>query len=185
VALQAPAAVLNVPNVLSSLRIVLAPVVALAVLGHPEGSLLAAALFAAGAVTDALDGHLARSRGLVTSVGKLLDTTADKLLVIAALASLVAVDRVALWVVAVIAGREVLVTVLRGHALRRGVVLAAVTAGKAKMCLQVVMVLVLMAVADPAATWVRLLVAATVALTLVSGVACVTAYRRERRAVPA
>ncbi len=182
VAQQPKAAVLNAPNVLSSIRILLAPVVALVVLDHPEGSLLAAGLFAAGALTDALDGHLARTRGLVTAVGKLLDPAADKLLVVAALASLVAVDRLALWVVGVIAAREVLVTALRAHGVRRGVVLAAGPAGKAKMALQVAMVLVLMAVADPAAAWVQLLVAATLALTVASGLTCVAAYRRERRA---
>jgi CDP-diacylglycerol--glycerol-3-phosphate 3-phosphatidyltransferase len=176
-----PGAVVNAPNVLSFVRILLAPVVALVVLDHPEGSLLAATLFAAGAVTDALDGHLARTRGLVTAVGKLLDPAADKLLVVGALVSLVAVDRLAPWIVGVIAAREVLVTVLRAHAVRRGVVLAAGPAGKAKMALQVVMVLVLMAVSDPTAAWVQLLVAATLALTVASGLTCVSAYRRERR----
>lgn len=179
---------LNLPNLLSSGRILLAPFVALVVLAHPEGSLLAAALFAAGGLTDILDGHLARSRGLVTPLGKLLDPAADKLLVIAALASLVAVDRLAPWVVGVIAAREILVTGLRAHAVRRGVVIAAGPAGKVKMGLQVTMVLALMAVADPFAAWLQVLVAATVALTVISGLDYARAYLRVRGgavAVPA
>jgi CDP-diacylglycerol--glycerol-3-phosphate 3-phosphatidyltransferase len=172
---------LNVPNVLSFGRILLAPAVAAVVLAHPEGSLLAGTLFALTAVTDVVDGHLARSRGLITPLGKLLDPVADKLLIIAALVSLVAVDRLAWWVVAVIAGRELLVTALRAHAARRGAVLAAGAAGKAKMFLQVAMVLALMIVADPSARWIDVLVGATVALTLVSGADAIRAFLRASR----
>jgi CDP-diacylglycerol--glycerol-3-phosphate 3-phosphatidyltransferase len=154
-------------------------------LAHPDGSLLAAGLFMAGAITDMVDGHLARSRGLITSVGKLLDPAADKLLVIAALASLVAVGRLPLWVVGVIAAREIGVTLLRAHAVRRGVVIAAGPAGKAKMVLQVLMVLVLMAVGDPSAFWVQALVGATVALTVVSGLGYLRSYQRAREDEPA
>ena len=181
VAAEGPA--LNLPNVLSCVRIVIAPAVAWLMLGSPDGSVVAAALFAAGGVTDALDGRLARSRGLVTSVGKLLDPAADKLLVISALASLVAVDRLAVWVVGVIAAREVLVTVLRARAARRGTVIAAGPAGKAKMALQVAMVLVLMVVTDPHAAWVQALVAATVTLTVVSVLGYVRAYAGAMRPV--
>lgn len=171
---------LNVPNVLSGARILLAPAVALVVLAHPEGSIVAGVLFAVIAITDVVDGHLARSRGLITSLGKLLDPVADKLLVIAALASLVAVDRLALWVVALIAAREVLVTGLRAHAARNGAVLAAGQAGKAKMLLQVAMILALITVPDPSALWVRVLIGATVTLTVVSGVDALRAYWRTR-----
>jgi CDP-diacylglycerol---glycerol-3-phosphate 3-phosphatidyltransferase len=169
-----------VPNVLSAGRIALAPVMAAIVIAHPDGSLLAGALFATIALTDILDGHLARSRGLVTPLGKLLDPVADKALVVAALASLVVVDRLALAVVGVIAAREVLVTALRAYAARHGTVLQAGASGKAKMFLQVAMVLALMTVADPFATWVDVLVGATVVLTIFSGLACVRAYLRAR-----
>jgi CDP-diacylglycerol--glycerol-3-phosphate 3-phosphatidyltransferase len=172
---------LNVPNVLSFGRILLAPAVAAVVIAHPEGSLVAGALFLLTAGTDVIDGHLARSRGLETSLGKLLDPIADKLLVVAALVSLVAVDRLGWWVVAVIAGREVLVTVLRAHAARRGAVLAAGTAGKAKMFMQVAMVLALITVSDPSARWVDVLVGATVTLTLVSGADAIRSFRRATR----
>lgn len=171
---------LNVPNVLSGTRILLAPAVALAVLAHPGGSIAAGVLFAVIAITDVLDGHLARTRDLVTPLGKLLDPVADKLLVVAALVSLVAVDRLALWVALVVAAREVLVTVLRAHAARGGAVLAAGAAGKAKMVLQVAMILALLTVGDVDATWVRVLIGACVTLTVASGIDAIRAYRRSR-----
>ena len=176
---------LNVPNVLSAARIALAPVMAAVVIAHPDGSLLAGALFAVIALTDIVDGHLARSRGLITPLGKLLDPVADKALVIAALASLVWVDRLAIAVVGVIAARELLVTALRAYAARQGSVLPAGASGKAKMFLQVAMVLALMTVGDPFATWVDVLVGATVVLTVASGLACVRAYLRARAAATA
>ncbi len=172
------AGVVNAPNLLSGVRILMAPAIVVLVLVYPEGSFVAAAVFAVASFTDALDGHLARSRNLITAVGKLLDPLADKLLVIATLATLVAVDRLALWVVLVIAARELLVTVLRAHAARHGTVLAAGTSGKAKMGLQVLMTLVLLAPVDPTAGWVLALVGATVLLTLASGIAFLLAWLR-------
>jgi phosphatidylglycerophosphate synthase len=80
----------------------------------------------------------------------------------------------------VIAAREIGVTLLRAYAVRRGVVIAAGSAGKAKMGLQVLMVLVLMAVGDPSAVWVQALVAATVALTVASGLGYLRSYQRAR-----
>lgn len=169
---------MNVPNVLSGLRVLMAPLIVALVLVYPEGSIVAAAVFALASFTDALDGHLARSRNLITSVGKLLDPLADKLLVIATLATLVAVDRLALWVVLVIAARELLVTVLRAHAARHGSVIPAGRSGRAKMGLQCLMTLVLLAPVDPTAGWVLVLVGATVLLTLASGIAFVIGWMR-------
>jgi CDP-diacylglycerol--glycerol-3-phosphate 3-phosphatidyltransferase len=168
----------NIANVLSVVRILIAPVLVAVVLAHPDGSVFAAALFTAGALTDIADGHLARTRGLITPLGKLLDPTADKLLVLAGLVGLVAIDRLAPWVVAVIAGREVLVTALRWHAVRRGVVIAAGPAGKVKMFLQSAMVVVLLALANPFSGWVDALVAATVAITVISGLELLRGYAR-------
>ncbi len=169
---------LNLPNAITMARIVLAPVLVVLVLSSPEGSVAAAVVFAAGALGDVLDGTLARSRGLVTTVGKLLDPVADKLLVGAALIALVVVDR--LWVVVpvVILTREVLVTVLRTVAARRGEIIDASSFGKIKMTLQIAMVLVLLAVADPRQAWVDVLVAATVLATVVSGIDYLVKFRR-------
>jgi len=133
-------------------------------------------------VTDFLDGHIARTRGMVTAVGKLFDPLADKLLVLGALGSLVAVGRLPAWVAAVILAREALVTGLRAEAARRGEILAADAIGKVKMVLQIAMVLVVMAAPDPGAPWVMVLVAATVALTVASGAHYVAQWRRLGRA---
>lgn len=165
----------NVPNALTSLRIALAPVLLLALLGELGGA-AAATIFAVGMVTDVLDGHIARSRGCVSSFGKLLDPAADKLLVGSAFVGLAAADRVALWVVAVILARELFVSVLRQLALRRGTVIAANRLGKAKTALQTAMILVLILAPDPGAFWVLSLLAATVIATVLSGLAYLTAY---------
>jgi CDP-diacylglycerol--glycerol-3-phosphate 3-phosphatidyltransferase len=168
----------NLPNALSLTRILLVPWIIVLMVGDPDGSVTAALVFAAGGITDILDGHIARTRGLITSVGKLFDPLADKLLVLGALGSLVAVDRLPLWVAAVIVSREVVVTAARAHAARRGEILPADGVGKLKMGFQVAMVLALMAVPDAGAAWVQVLVAATVALTVASGVRYLIAWRR-------
>ena len=85
---------LNLPNALTLLRILAVPVVVVALLGETSnGDTLAAAVFALAALTDGLDGYFARSRDAVTTFGKLMDPIADKLLIAAALISLVSLDR--------------------------------------------------------------------------------------------
>ena len=161
---------LNVPNVLTLVRIVAVPVLVVALLGAiPGGDALAAAVFALAAVTDGLDGYIARSRGSVTTFGKLMDPLADKLLIVAALVSLVSLDRLEAWVAMVIISRELAVTGLRSIAAERGVVISASWLGKVKTALQVAAVLALIAV-NPAPLWVNLLVYAAVAATVISGI---------------
>jgi CDP-diacylglycerol--glycerol-3-phosphate 3-phosphatidyltransferase len=129
---------LNVPNVLTVLRILLVPVLVVALLGKTDnGDLLAAVVFAAASFTDLLDGYLARTRGSVTNFGKLMDPVADKLLIIAALISLVSLGRLAAWVAMVIIARELAVTVMRAAATQQGVILAASALGKLKTLVQV------------------------------------------------
>src|SRR3984957_19181845 len=112
---------LNLPNVLTVLRIMLVPVLVVALLGNtPAGDVLAAVVFALASLTDFVDGYLARARGAVTTFGKLMDPLADKLLVIAALISLVSLHRLAAWVAMVIITRELAVTVLRIGASQAG-----------------------------------------------------------------
>ena len=102
---------LNVPNVLTLLRILAVPVIVVALLDEtPNGDALAAGVFALAAFTDGLDGYIARRRQEVTTFGKLMDPLADKLLIIAALVSLVSLDRLAAWVAMVIIARELAVT---------------------------------------------------------------------------
>ena len=160
---------LNLPNVLTLLRILAAPVVVVALLGEtPNGDALAAGVFALAALTDGLDGYFARSRDAVTTFGKLMDPVADKLLIAAALVSLVSLDRLAAWVAMVIIAREFAVTVMRAIAAERGIVISASWMGKVKTVLQIAAVFALIA-ANPAPAWVDALVYAAVAVTVISG----------------
>jgi len=160
---------LNLPNALTLLRILAVPVVVVALLGEtPNGDALAAAVFALAAATDGLDGYFARSRGSITTFGKLMDPIADKLLIAAALVSLVSLDRLEAWVAMVIIAREFAVTVMRVIAAERGVVIAASWLGKAKTVLQIAAVFALIA-ANPAPAWVDVLVYLAVTVTVISG----------------
>lgn len=173
---------LNVANGLTVARIVCTPALVLFALATPQGHLAAAFVFGVLALTDALDGHLARSRQLITTLGKLLDPLADKLLIGGALLALVATDRLALAVALVIIAREVFVSALRQVAYREGIVIAAGPLGKAKMALQVAMVLVLLAFGHGDAAALDVLIGATVVLTLGSGLSYVAALPKLRAA---
>jgi CDP-diacylglycerol---glycerol-3-phosphate 3-phosphatidyltransferase len=169
---------LNLPNALTLLRIVAVPVVVVALLEEtPNGDALAAAVFALAAVTDGLDGYFARSRDAITTFGKLFDPLADKLLVTAALVSLVSLGRVEAWVAMVIIAREFAVTVLRAVAAEQGTVIQASWLGKLKTILQVAAVFALIAV-EPAPLAVDLLVYAAVAVTAISGIDYFFNFRR-------
>jgi CDP-diacylglycerol--glycerol-3-phosphate 3-phosphatidyltransferase len=143
--------------------------VVVALLGEtPNGDALAAGVFALAAATDGLDGYFARSRGSVTTFGKLMDPLADKLLITGALLSLVSLGRLEAWVAMVIIAREVAVTILRTIAAERGIVIAASRMGKLKTVLQIAAIIALIA-ADPAPLWVDVLVYVALAVTVVSG----------------
>jgi CDP-diacylglycerol--glycerol-3-phosphate 3-phosphatidyltransferase len=159
----------NLPNILTVLRIMLVPVLVVALLGNtPEGDVLAAVVFALASLTDFVDGYLARSRDSVTTFGKLMDPLADKLLIVAALLALVSLNRLAAWVAMVIIARELAVTVLRMGATQAGVVMAANMFGKVKTCLQIAAILAVIAVpSNP--LWVSLLVYLAVLVTVLSG----------------
>ena len=171
---------LNLPNALTLSRIAFVPLMLVLLLGEETGPLpAAAAVFAAAALTDAADGHLARSRGLVTTFGRIADPLADKLLVGTALITLVAIDRLALWIALVIGIREAGVALLRWHAGRQGIVLHVSQLGKVKTCFQMTAIATLMLVPDPNATWVWALLMAVVWLTVISGAQYVIEYARQ------
>jgi CDP-diacylglycerol--glycerol-3-phosphate 3-phosphatidyltransferase len=139
---------MNVPNLLTLLRIFFVPLLVAALLGDGSAAswqillpipreLFALAVFLAAAVTDLLDGYLARRWGQVTTVGTLLDPIADKLLVSAALISLVDIHRVPAWMVILIIGREFAVSGLRSIAAAAGYTIRASDLGKTKMGAQV------------------------------------------------
>ncbi len=159
----------NVPNLLTVARILAVPVIVVALLDEtPNGDALAAIVFALAALTDGLDGYIARSRGDITTFGKLMDPLADKLLIVAALVSLVSLGRLAAWVAMVIIARELAVTGLRAVAAERGVVISASWLGKVKTALQVAAVFALI-IWYPAPLAVDLLVYAAVLATVISG----------------
>jgi CDP-diacylglycerol---glycerol-3-phosphate 3-phosphatidyltransferase len=160
---------LNLPNVLTVLRIMLVPALVVALLGNtPAGDVLAAVVFALASLTDFVDGYLARARDSVTTFGKLMDPLADKLLVVAALISLVSLHRLAAWVAMVIITRELAVTVLRVAATQAGVVMAASLFGKVKTFLQIAAILAVIAVHGQP-LWVSALLYLTVLVTVLSG----------------
>jgi CDP-diacylglycerol---glycerol-3-phosphate 3-phosphatidyltransferase len=135
---------LNLPNFITVVRILLIPVfIVLFITPTADRSLGAAVIFVVAAVTDLLDGYIARRTGQVTKLGKLLDPIADKLLVLSALILLVNVDRVSALVAILVIAREVAVTGIRAIAAGEGMIIAAETTGKYKMALQVVAIMLL------------------------------------------
>ncbi|MEE9126177.1 MAG: CDP-diacylglycerol--glycerol-3-phosphate 3-phosphatidyltransferase [Planctomycetota bacterium] len=134
----------NLPNSLTTFRIFLVPVLVVVLLTKFEGKeIWAVAIFLVAASTDALDGYVARRRGQVTALGTLLDPVADKLLVSAALISLVEEGLAPAWMVVIIVGRELAVSGLRSLASQRGIQIAASVWGKFKMISQVLAIVLL------------------------------------------
>jgi CDP-diacylglycerol--glycerol-3-phosphate 3-phosphatidyltransferase len=170
----------NVPNVLTVLRILLVPVLVVALLAKSDGGdLMAAVVFAAASLTDFIDGHLARSRNSITTFGKLMDPIADKLLIVAALVALVSLGRLDAWVAMVIIAREFAVTVLRVAAgAQQGVVIPASPLGKLKTATQVLMVMTLIAFHGRGLA-IHLLIYVTVAITVLSGLDYFFGLRRQ------
>jgi len=128
---------MNLPNKLTVLRVCLIPVFVVAYwwTALPDNYLIALVIFALASLTDLLDGHIARSRGLITDFGKLMDPLADKLLVMSAMICLIG-DMVPGWAVIIILAREFLVTSIRLVAAGKGMVLAADKWGKVKTVTQ-------------------------------------------------
>ncbi len=140
---------MNLPNYLTTSRILSVPLFIWILFtdhlagGHGERELLAAGVFTLAAITDRLDGYLARKYGLITTTGMLLDPLADKLLIASALIALVQFNPhvVPAWIAFVIIAREFLVTDLRAVAAAEGLTIQARSLGKIKMAVQVVAVI--------------------------------------------
>jgi CDP-diacylglycerol---glycerol-3-phosphate 3-phosphatidyltransferase len=161
----------NLPNALTMLRIVLAPLLVVVLLTEfPDKEFWGLFIFLLAALTDLLDGIIARRTNRITVIGAMLDPIADKLLMSAAFISMVELALAPAWMVFCIVGREFAVTGLRMVALERGVAIAANQWGKAKTLSQVVAVCLLIVsrqlghwrVLSQVALWVAL------ALTLIS-----------------
>jgi CDP-diacylglycerol--glycerol-3-phosphate 3-phosphatidyltransferase len=170
----------NIPNALTLLRIFFVPILVAAIVQGDtalpvrfagfSNELLALLIFLCAAFTDMLDGFLARRWNQVTTVGMLLDPIADKLLISAALISLVQVQRVPGWMAILIVGREFAVSGLRAIAASEGYTIKASELGKTKMVTQVLAVsLILVAIDYPAvAPWADFALWGTMVFTVVS-----------------
>ncbi len=173
----------NLPNILTIGRILLVPILVVVLLTKFEGKeMVGLALFLFAALTDFLDGFLARRLNLVSRLGQLLDPAADKILIAAAFISLVELDpRVTpSWMVVAILAREFAVSALRSHAAAEHVVIPAGWSGKVKTGAQIVAISLLIIYNQlgefshlaPISLWVAML------MTLYSGVEYFLRYRR-------
>lgn len=139
---------LNLPNMLTMLRILLIPPVMILMLSEPDpdtvsagrgqANFFAAVLFGLAAVTDGLDGYLARKRNMVSLLGKLLDPLADKLIVMATLVVAAQLEHIPSWFVVLLLSREIAITGLRSIAGQEGLMVEVVRAGKIKTALQLI-----------------------------------------------
>lgn len=158
---------MNLANKITIARILLVPIFMIFLLAKISyGDTIAAIIFIIAALTDSLDGYIARSRNQVTKLGKFMDPLADKLLVTAALVSLVQMDKVAAWVVVIIISREIIISVFRAVAASEGIVIAASPWGKAKTISQIIAIVILLfnnIPFDTVAVWIAVI------LTVISG----------------
>lgn len=173
----------NLPNILTSIRILLVPILVVALLTKFDGrEFVGLGLFLLAALTDFLDGYFARRFNLVSRFGQLLDPAADKILMAAAFVSLVELDaRVTpSWMVVAILAREFAVSALRSHAAAEQIVIPAGLSGKIKTGAQIVAISLLIIYNQlgefshlaPISLWVALIV------TLYSGFEYFARYRR-------
>lgn len=136
---------LNIPNLMTMARIAVIPVVLWLIdQGTPRDCVYAALVYSAAAITDLLDGVVARRLGIVSVLGKFLDPLADKLLVMATLIWMVPMGRIPEWAVILLLGREISITGLRSIASSEGVVISAGDGGKSKTALQMIGILCLL-----------------------------------------
>ena len=137
---------MNLPNKLTLLRVILVPFFVFFMLTDfiAGSKIIALAIFAAASITDALDGHIARSRNLVTVFGKFLDPLADKVLVVSALICLNSLGKIGAVPVIIVVAREFMVSGLRLVTANEGVVVAAGIWGKLKTAFTMVAIVVIM-----------------------------------------
>ena len=183
--LAAREANINLPNLLTFSRLLLIPIfILLFSQPTPDRSIAAAAVFGIAAITDLLDGYLARRRSEVTRLGRLLDPIADKLLVLSGFILLVGFQRVSAVVAILMIGREVAVTGVRAIAAAEGIVLSAETTGKYKMTAQVLAILFLIMAESVDPTWNfstigNVLLYSALMLGLISGTQYLVTFWRE------
>lgn len=184
---------MNLPNKLTVMRVILVPFFIFFLLcdvtfGSQASSILALVVFIAASVTDALDGHIARSRNLVTNFGKFLDPLADKVLVISALVCFIQMGLVGAVPVIIIIAREFMVSGLRLVTANEGVVVAAGIWGKLKTAFTMVSIVIILFFAvlfgkdsTGYAAWVNIteqvLIWISTILTVISGAIYLNGYK--------
>ncbi len=133
---------MNLPNKLTLLRVFMIPIflVVLFLAPEPVNRYVAVVIFIVASLTDMLDGKIARKYNLVSNFGKFMDPLADKLLVMSALVSMVALEDLAAWVVIIILAREFAITGFRTLAMEANIVMAASWWGKVKTTTQMIMI---------------------------------------------
>lgn len=171
----------SIPNVLTILRILMVPLLVVVLLTKFDGKeFVGLAVFLLAALTDVLDGYIARRFGLITRLGKLLDPAADKILTAAAFISLVEMGMAPAWMVVTIISREFAISTLRSVAAGHNVVISAAWSGKIKTFSQVIAISLLIvneklgefAISSKIALWVALI------FSVYSGVEYAIAYGR-------
>lgn len=166
---------MNLPNKITMLRIIMIPFfIAALLIDFPYHQPIAAVLFIIAALTDSLDGYLARSRNLITDFGKFMDPLADKLLVCSALICFVQLGSVPAWMVIIIIAREFAITGLRTLAASDGIVIAASKWGKAKTMSQMIAIVIILFNNWPFSIFNipmgSIMIAIATILTLISGI---------------
>jgi len=166
---------MNLANKITIARIFLVPIFMIFLLSKmPYGITIATFIFIIAALTDSLDGYIARSKNQVTKLGKFMDPLADKLLVTAALVSLVQMGKLPAWVVVIIISREFIVSVFRAVAAADGIVISASPWGKAKTISQIIAIIALLFNNYPFSLinfpFTTIVVWLAVILTIISGV---------------
>ena len=168
---------MNLPNKITMARLIMIPFFIVALLvNFPFHEPIAVVIFIVASASDAVDGHLARSRNLITDFGKFMDPLADKLLTCSAFICLVELQMIPSWVVIIIIAREFAITGLRTLAASDGIVIAASKWGKAKTISQMIAIIALLLVNWPVMAFPALLlfgnimVYVALALTLISGI---------------
>ena len=137
---------LNTPNILTFARIIITPFYLLAITSEnlPHRFLIACVIFSIGAITDALDGHLARKNNQITNFGKFLDPIADKVLTTSALLAFMSMGLCSIWIVMIVLTREFAIASVRMIAATSGVVIPANIWGKVKTVTQMVFTILIM-----------------------------------------
>jgi len=165
---------MNLPNKLTLLRVIMIPVFLVVLLSglvpHPLNRYIAVLIFMAASFTDFLDGYIARKYNMVSNFGKFMDPLADKLLVTAALISMIQLGDIAAWIVIVIISREFIITGFRTIAVERGIVIAASMWGKSKTTSQMIMIIVVLSGIFAGGFVNTVLIFISTVLTIISGV---------------